>query len=111
VGGDFSRIVTAQNTSATISTFDQIITVNSASAVVLTLDEVIAANVGDWLRVHKIGAGNLTITAGGSDIIADGAAGTSVSNTTAAEAKIAFIEIECVATGQWVIAGMLGTWA
>jgi hypothetical protein len=111
IGGDYSRTVSAQNTSTTLTTLDQVYTVNSASAVTLTLPEMVLANVGNWVRVHKLGAGNLTITAGGSDTIADGSAGTSIVNSTAAEDKAAFIEIECVAAGQWMICGMLGTWA
>ena len=110
IGGDYSRTVSAQNTSTTLTALDQIYTVNSASAVTLTLPEVTGDDTGTWLRVHKIGIGNLTVTAGGTDAIADGGAGSSIANTTAAEALAAFIELECVGAGQWMVAGMLGTW-
>lgn len=111
IGGDYSPTVTAQNTSATISTFNQIYTVNSASAVVLTLDEITTVDIGKFLEIHKLGAGNLTITAGGSDTIADGSAGTSVVNSTAGEAKAANMILRCVAVGQWMIHSMLGSWS
>ena len=111
IAGEYKPSVTAANVSATISTFNQVYTVNSASAVTLTLDETASANIGDFLEIHKLGAGNLTITAGGSDTIADGSAGTSIVNSTAAEAKEANVILRCVAVGQWMIHSMLGTWA
>jgi hypothetical protein len=111
IGGEYKPDVTAQNVSGTISTFNQVVTVNASGAVTLTLGEVVVANVGDFLEVHKLGVGNLTITAGGSDTIADGAAGTSIVNSTAAEAKAANIILRCVAAGQWMLHSMLGTWA
>lgn len=112
VGGDYSRTVSAQNTSTTFTAGDlnQIYTVNSASAVTLTLPAVTADNSGDWIRVHKLSSGDLTVTAGGSDVIATGGAGSQIANTEAAEPKAAFIELEVTAAGQWMIAGMLGTW-
>lgn len=111
VGGEYMPEVSGQNISATISTFNQVYTVNSASAVVLTLDETTADDVGAFLEIHKLGIGDLTITAGGSDTIADGGAGTSISNTTAGEAKAAHIILRCVAVGQWMIHSILGSWA
>ena len=111
IAGEYMPDVDGQNTSATISTFNQVYTVNSASAVTLTLAETTADDVGKFLEVHKLGAGNLTITAGGSDTIADGGAGTSIVNSTAGEAKAANMILRCVAVGQWMIHSMLGTWA
>lgn len=111
IAGEYMPDISAQNTSATISTFNQVYTVNSGVAVTLTLAETASANVGEFLEIHKLGAGNLTITAGGSDTIADGAAGTSITNSTAGEAKAAFIRLRCVAVGQWLLIGMYGTWA
>lgn len=111
IGGEYAPTVTAQNVSATLTSINQVYTVNAAGAVTLTLPAVVAADIGKILEVHKLGAGNLTITAGGSDVIADGAAGTSIVNSTAAEAKAANMIIRVVAAGQWVIHSMLGTWA
>lgn len=112
IGGDYSRSVDAQNSDRAfiVSDLNQIYTVNSASAVNLTLPEVSGDNAGIWVRVHKLGAGNLTLTPGGTDAIAAGGAGVAISNTSG-EAKQAFIELECIGAGQWVIAGILGTWS
>lgn len=111
IGGEYSPTVTTQNTSATITNLNRVYIVNSASAVTITLPEVVLADVGDWIEIHKLGAGNLTVQAGGSDTIADGGAGTGIINSTAAEAKAANIRLRVVAAGQWMEVGMLGTWA
>ncbi len=110
VGGEWVTSVTAQNTSTTLTTLNKAYTVNAAGAVTLTLPEVVAANVGDFIEIHKLGVGNLTITAGGSDTIAAGAAGTSIVNSTVGEAKAANIILRCVAAGQWMVKSLLGTW-
>lgn len=113
IGGDYSRTVSAQNTdkSFSVAELNQIFTVNSGSAVNLTLPVVSGAESGTWLRVHKLGAGNLTLTPGGTDEIADGGAGVAISNVVAGEAKQAYIELECIGAGQWMISGILGTWS
>ncbi len=112
IGGDYSRTISAQNVDKTfaIAELDQIYTVNSLSAVVLTLPVVSGAETGTWIRVHKMSTGGISLTPGGTDAIADGGAGAAIVNSSA-EAKIAFIEIECVGAGQWLISGKLGTWA
>ena len=112
IGGDYSRSVDSQNVDYefSVAELDQIYTVNSVSAVVLTLPEVTGAEAGTWIRVHKISTGSISLTPGGTDAIADGGAGAAIVNSSA-EAKIAFIEIECVGAGQWLISGKLGTWA
>lgn len=111
IAGEYMPTVTAQNTSTTLTDYNQVYTVNSGAAVTLTLTATTADNVGEFLEIHKVGAGNLTITAGGSDTIADGGAGTSITNSTAGEAKVAFIRLRCVAVGMWLIIGIYGTWA
>ena len=111
IGGEYAMSVEAQNSTATVTFESKVVTVNSAVAVTLTLTELTASNIGQLLEIHKMGIGNLTITMGGSDTLADGAAGTSVVNSTAGEAKAANMIIRCVATGQAVIHSMLGTWA
>ena len=111
IAGEYMPDVTAQNTSVTLTAYNQVYTVSSGAAVTLTLTATTADDVGKFLEVHKLGAGNLTITAGGTDTIADGGAGTSITNSTAAEAKAANMILRCVAVGQWMIHSMLGTWA
>jgi len=112
IGGDYSRTVTSKNASEILDStdFDKIITVSSSSVVTLTLPAVVASDKGSWIRVHKLGTGNVVITPNGADVIAAGSAGTAISNTESAEAKAAFIELEVTAAGQWSIAGILGTW-
>lgn len=111
VGGEWVCDVTAQNTSTTLATLNQAYTVNSASAVTLTLPEVVAGDIGSFVEIHKLGVGNLTVTAGGSDTIAAGSAGTSIVNSTAGEAKAANVILRVTAAGQWMIHSLLGTWA
>lgn len=108
---DYQRTIVAQNISAAITTLNRVYTVNSASAVTITLPEVTGNNKGEWVRIHKMGVGNLTITPGGSDVMAAGGAGVALANITAGEPKLAFLELEVVASGHWMISGMLGTWA
>ena len=112
IGGDYSRTVSAANDNKTfvVSELNQIYTVNSSSVVNLTLPEVTGSEAGIWIRVHKMGTGNVTVTPGGTDAIAAGGAGVAITNF-AAEAKNAFIEMECIGAGQWLISGILGTWS
>jgi hypothetical protein len=110
IAGEYAMDVEAQNSTATVTFKSKVVTVNSAAAVTLTLTELTALNIGQLLEIHKMGIGNLTITMGGSDTLADGAAGTTVVNSTAGEAKAANMIIRCVAAGQAVIHSMLGTW-
>ena len=111
-GGDLSRTIRSNSTTETLTSaeMNQVTNSSNASAVIKTLPAADSAMVGNWVRFHKSGAGDLTITPDGTDAIADAAGGTSISNTSA-EALAAFIELECVGVGQWMIAGMLGTWA
>lgn len=112
IGGDYSRAVGAENSDKTfvIGDLNQIFTVNSGAAVNLTLPVVTGTEAGLWLRVHKLGAGNVTLTPGGTDAIADGGNGVAITNSEAGEVNAAFIELECIGAGQWMISGMLGTW-
>jgi len=112
IGGDFSRQVAEKNVSGVLVTSDlnKVITVNSAAAVTLILPEVLNADEGKWVRFHKLYSGDLTITPGGSDTLASGDPGQGMINSTAGEAKAAFIEFEVSNSGQWVTCGMFGTW-
>jgi len=111
-GGDLSRTIRSNATteSLTSAEMNQVTYSANAGAAIKTLPAADAAMVGNWTRIHKGGAGNLTITPNGTDAIADASGGTSIANTSA-ETKAAFIELECVGVGQWMIAGMLGTWS
>ena len=113
VGGDFFRRVITRNVSTTLTPadLDKIIISSSVNPVILILPEVTADYIGRWTRLHRMGSGSLTVAAGGSDVIARGAAGTTITNSLAGEAKAAYIELECTGAGQWIIAGMLGTWS
>lgn len=112
-GGDLSRAINPDATTQTLVTADMnaVIPCANAGAITKTLPLADAAMVGNWVRFHKNGAGNLAVTPNGTDTIADFGAGVSVTNSTAAEALASFIEMECTAIGQWNIAGILGTWA
>jgi len=111
VGGDFSRQVDSFNVSGSVAIggLNQVYVNNSASTVNLTLPEVTSAHAGSWIRVHKLGTGDLSVIAGGTDAIANGGAASSLTNTES-EAKAAFLELEVAGAGQWVICGMFGTW-
>ena len=113
IGGDYSRQVSAvlSNTQFTVSQLNQVYTVNSPTAVILVLPEVTGAHAGTWVRIHKLGAGQLTITPGGNNVIAAGSPADPLVNSTASEAGSAFVEFECIASGWWMIAGILGTWS
>ena len=112
VGGDFSRQVdtlSLVSTVLTIADLNKIYVVNSAVALIHQLPEVTTAHKGMWIRFHKLGTGDLTALAGGTDAIANGGAASGLINAES-EAKASFIELEVVGTGQWCIAGMFGTW-
>lgn len=112
-GGDLSRTITAESLTQVLVAGDMngVMLCSNAGAITKTLPAADAGMVGNWIRFQKFGTGNLTITPDGTDAIADFGAGTSVANTAAAEAKVGFIELECVGVGSWVVAGMLGTWS
>jgi hypothetical protein len=114
-GGDLRRTVRASDITETLTDaeMNQVTYCANAGAIIKTLPETGASgdSIGNWIRIHKGGAGDLTITPYGTETIADGGAGVSIANTTAAEAESAFIELECVARGVWMVSGILGTWA
>ena len=113
IGGDYSRTVQAINVTTVLTTsqLNKVTTVNAAGEVELTLPETVAAVVGDWIRVHKLGAGNVKVTPYGAERIASLAGGSSITNSTAGEADESYLELECISAGVWAIAGMMGTWA
>jgi len=110
IAGVYAPDVNNKTADATITEFNEVYTVNSASAVTLTLDEIVAGDVGTFLEIHKLGTGNVTIQAGGSDAIGDSAGGAAIVNSQSGEAKAASITLRCQALGQWLVVGMVGTW-
>jgi len=69
----------------TVSDLRVLLLVDNASAVAVNLPSVDSDDIGEWINIHKMGAGNLTIIGADSDTIADSAGGGNVANTTAGE--------------------------
>lgn len=105
------RWITAKNTGATLTTadFGKTITVNSGSTQTINLPSVDATNIGGWFTIVKLGAGQVTIDAPDSDLIADSSAGGTIYNNVAAE-TYAVITLQLVSATQWVIVSAHGTW-
>jgi hypothetical protein len=81
-----TKSVTYNNTDTTInlttSNLNSVLLVENAAAVTINLPSVNSLDIGKWVQIHKMGAGNINITRADSDTIEDG---TSVANTTAAQ--------------------------
>ncbi len=101
---------TYNNTDTTIvltdSDMNKALFVENASNVVITLPSIDATDIGSWIKVYKMGAGNVTINRADSDTIESD---TSISNTVAAETW-ANIELIVAKSTQWKIDGMVGSW-
>jgi hypothetical protein len=110
-GYDASYKVTYNNTDTTIalaaSDLNTVLLVENASAVSVTLPSINAGNVGDWVQVHKMGAGNLTINRADADTIEGGVR---VANTDAAETW-SNIKLMVGTSTEWMIDKMLGSWS
>lgn len=83
-------------------------TVDSTTAVSVDLPSVDATDTGKWIKIVKLNAGDLTINAADSDIIADSSAGGTISNTTTE--NYATVHLQLVAADRWVVMGFDGTW-
>ena len=91
------------------SDFGKTITVNSASAETIYLPSVSSTDIGAQFSFVKLGAGNLTIVAADSDIIADSTAGGTIVNDTAAQ-TFATMTLRLVTDTKWVLMWGDGTW-
>jgi len=107
--GDFD--IEEKNVSGEIlaSDLNTIITVDSAVPVVLNLCAATVGRKGKWVEIRKLGVGNITLNADGTDTIADSAGGGSIVNTEAAETW-AFLILKIDKTGHWGLGPMLGSW-
>ena len=97
------------DTTLTTADFGRTVIINSASNRVIYLPSVDASHVGGWIKVIKLGAGNVTIDAADSDTIMDGAAGGTLINDVAAETKSSVL-IQLASASAWIIRGGFGTW-
>jgi hypothetical protein len=111
--GDQSRDVENHTANGVLAIADlnKIHTMESAIATILTLPQVTADHIGYWIRFQKLGAGNTTLRAGGSDTFPGGGAGSDALNAAAAEAGQANIYFEVLAAGTWGIVSAFGTWS
>ena len=80
--------------------------IENAANVAVTLPSISSSDIGYWIRIYKMGAGNLTINRADSDTIESDV---SVANTTASETW-ANIELFVAKDTMWKIGYMLGSW-
>jgi hypothetical protein len=98
------------DTTITLTTSDMngVLLVENAAAVNVNLPSIDSDDIGSWIKIHKMGAGDLTINRADSDAIEDG---TAVANTTAAQTW-ANIELFVATASKWKFNGPpLGNWA
>jgi hypothetical protein len=74
-----------------------------------TLNLPVGAAIGTSYQFVKAGVGTVTVSAGGSEVIADSAAGGQISNSEAAE-TYATLSLKKVTSVLWVIMSGFGTW-
>ena len=112
IGGDFTRTILNKTADYAMAVTDlnKVIVVDAAGAVNITLPAVTADHIGKFARVHKAGAGNLTVTANGTNVIANGGAGSTAVNSTSGDADTGMLDLEVTAAGIWRLVGMFGTW-
>jgi hypothetical protein len=104
--------VTLNNSDTTItlttSDMNSVLLVENAAAVDVNLPSIDSDDIGSWIKIHKMGAGDLTINRADADSIEDG---TAVANTTAAQTW-ANIELFVATASKWKFNGPpLGNWA
>lgn len=112
IGGDFTRTILNKTDSYAMATADlnKVLVMNSASATILTLPAVTADHIGKFVRVHKDGAGNVTVAANGTDVIASGGAGSTAVNSESGDEDEGMLDLEVTAAGVWRLVGMFGSW-
>lgn len=104
---DYTYNSTDTTITLTTSNLNKFLFIENASDVAVTLPSVSALNVGSWIKVFKMGAGDVTINRADSDMIEDG---TSIANTEAAETWSSIELVLGPNATLWKIKDMLGTW-
>jgi len=101
---------TTATTTLTVADMNLILAVEVAGATVVNLPSVAAGDIGTWVIIHKMGAGNMTINAADSDLVNDSSAGGSISNSVAAQ-TYGVITLALITATKWRQQGFpLGTW-
>jgi hypothetical protein len=90
-----------------ISDLGKTLLVENVSAVTVNLPSVTGDNIGKWTKIHKMGAGNLTINRADSDTIEDG---TNVSNIISTETWASISLFLATATKWKFEYSPMGTW-
>jgi len=110
LGAKVDVVTKTDSYTITTSDFGKTLRMNSADDKIFTLPSVGAVDDGARLTVVKLGAGKVTIQAADSDIIADGTAGGTLYNNTAAQIY-ADVSLEYVHQSvTWIIRGAHGAW-
>jgi hypothetical protein len=113
--GTDSLIVVYDSTDVTITLtladMNKVLIIDNASPVNIILPSVAAEDIGDWISVHKLGVGNLTITSVDSDGIENSSTPGTVSNTTAAQTWANITLFLATATLWKFKNSPLGSWA
>jgi len=110
LGAKVDVVTKTDSYTITTSDFGKTLRMNSADDKIFTLPSVGAVDDGARVIVVKLGAGKVTVQAADSDIIADGTAGGTLYNNTAAQIY-ADVSLEYVHQSvTWIIRGAHGTW-
>jgi len=111
IGGGTTRTVEAKNSGGNIVVGDtgKVLTVNSGSTQTLNLPTLVSGDIGKFVTIVKLGAGQVTIQANTGQKIADSGTGDTIYNSTAAE-TYATLTLLVVTTTLWVVLGAHGTW-
>lgn len=90
---------------------NRILLVDNAAAVNINLPLGAAEDIGSWIRINKMGAGNLTINANGTDVIEDSVAGGNITNTVPTQ-TFANIGLFLGRSDTWKFLGApIGSWS
>jgi hypothetical protein len=105
----YEFVTNTTDTTITLGTsaFNKAYLIENASDVVITLPSIGTSDIGNWIYIYKMGAGDVTINRADSDTIEDG---TSVANTTAAQTW-ANIKLIVATSTKWKMEAVLGSWS
>jgi hypothetical protein len=108
--GRYDYVYNNTETSIVLATSDlnKILMVENAANVEITLPSIDVSNIGKWLKVCKIGAGNINIVRSDADTIETG---TSVANTSPGEIWSNITLFVATATSWKFAEAPLGTWS